>query len=208
MFRMINKHEEFFDYLVTNAENFRTAAVMARNVMEDVSKLDGHVNDIINLEHEADKVTREIAQKMRSVFITPIDREDFYMLASNLDDCIDDIQDVLMSVHLYRAPQGGEGAVKLTEILIAMAEEMKVLFGLLKNIDKNEMEISERAVHLNQLESEGDCIYREAISSLFDGTHDVMEIIKWKQIIEALEDTVDQGEKVGNIIKEVVMKYA
>ena len=83
-----------------------------------------------------------------------------------------------------------------------------MIFNLLKDIDGNETEISERAVRLNRLESEADRVYREAISDLFDGSHEVMEIIKWKEIIEALENTADQGEKVANLIKEVVMKYA
>ena len=208
MFSMINKHEEFFDYLVTNAEFFYKGAVLTKEVLKDGTKLDGRIQDVIDLEHAADHVTHEIVMKMKKVFITPIDREDFYNLACNLDDCVDDIQDVLMSVHMYHAGYGGKSPVRMAEILIEMASELKVIFNLLKDIDGNETEISERAVRLNRLESEADRVYREAISDLFDGSHEVMEIVKWKEIIEALENTADQGEKVANLIKEVVMKYA
>ena len=74
--------------------------------------------------------------------------------------------------------------------------------------DKNETEITERARKINRLESEADTIYRAIISDLFDGTHEAVEIIRWKEIMETMEETADQAERVGNLIKEVVMKYA
>lgn len=208
MFKLVNKHEEFFDYLVSNAETFHRGAVMAKEVLQDVSKLDAHNKEGIQLEKDADKVTREIVRKMKKVFITPIDREDFYSLTCNLDDCVDDIKDVLMSLQLYHAGIGGELPLRMADILVQMSSEMISLFHLLKDIDRNEGDIAERALKINRLESEADAVYRQFVFDLFDGTHDVMEIIRWKEIIEALETTADQAEKVGNIIKEVVMKYA
>ena len=145
---------------------------------------------------------------MQHVFITPIDREDFYLLTSSLDDCVDDIQDVIMSLKLYHAGIGWELPFRMADILIDMSGEMIVLFRLLKDIDKNEQEILQRARKLNELESEGDEVYRKVIFDLFDGTHEVMEIIRWKEIMEAMENACDQAEKVANLIKEVVMKYA
>ena len=198
MFSLVNKHEEFFDFLVTNAEYFHKGTVMAKEVLQDPS----------NLEHSADRVTHEITTKMRHVFITPIDREDFFLLTSTLDDCVDDVQDVVLSLKLYHAGIGWELPLRMSEILIEMSNELIILFRLLKDIDKNETEIGERTRKINSLESEGDAVYRNAISDLFDGTHEGMEIIRWKEIMEAMEDTANRAEKVGNLIKEVVMKYA
>ena len=208
MFSLVNKHEEFFDFLVTNAEYFHKGALMAREELQDPTKLEKYLKEVKNLEHAADRVTHDIAAKMRHVFITPIDREDFFMLTSTLDDCVDDIQDVVLSMKLYHAGIGSKLPVRMSDILVEMAEELIVLFRLLKDIDKNEIEIGQRTRKLNQLESEGDAIYRQSISDLFDGSHDVMEIIRWKEIMEAMEDTCDRAEKVSNLIKEVVMKYA
>lgn len=77
MFSLVNKHEEFFDFLVTNAEYFHKGTLMAREVLQDPSKLERYVKDVKALEHSADKVTHEISAKMRHVFITPIDRGGF-----------------------------------------------------------------------------------------------------------------------------------
>lgn len=212
MFSLVNKHEEFFDFLVTNAEYFHKGTLMAREVLQDPSKLERYVKDVKALEHSADKVTHEISAKMRHVFITPIDREDFFLLTTTLDDCVDDIQDVVMCLKLYHAGIGSKLPMRMADILVEMSSELIVLFRLLKSIDKNETEIGERTRKINALESEGesegDEIYRNAISDLFDGTHEVMEIIRWKEIMEAMEDTANRAEKVGNLIKEVVMKYA
>lgn len=208
MFSLVNKHEEFFDYLVTNAEYFHKGTVMAREVMHDLSKLDRYIKDARELEHAADAVTTEILARMKRVFITPIDREDFYMLTSNLDDCVDDMQDVVLSLKLYHAGLSGAQPLRMADILVEMSSELIVLFQLLKDIDKNEAEIAQRTLRVNQLESEADEVYRTVISDLFDGSHEVMEIIRWKEIMETMETAADQAEKVGNIIKEVVMKYA
>ena len=208
MFSLVNKHEEFFDFLVTNAEYFHKGTVMAREVLQDPAKLERYTKEVKNLEHSADKVTHDISAKMRHVFITPIDREDFFLLTTSLDDCVDDIQDVVMSLKLCHAGIGSKLPLRMADILVEMSSEMIVLFRLLKDIDKNETEIAERTRKINALESEGDEIYRNAISDLFDGTHEVMEIIRWKEIMEAMEDTANRAEKVGNLIKEVVMKYA
>lgn len=208
MFSLVNKHEEFFDYLVTNAEYFHKGTVMAREVMHDLSKLDRYIKDARELEHAADAVTTEILARMKRVFITPIDREDFYMLTSNLDDCVDDMQDVVLSLKLYHAGLSGEQPLRMADILVEMSSELIALFRLLKDIDKNEAEIAQRTLRVNQLESEADEVYRTVISDLFDGSHEVMEIIRWKEIMETMETAADQAEKVGNIIKEVVMKYA
>ncbi len=208
MFSLVNKHEEFFDFLVTNAEYFHKGTLMAREVLQDPSKLEKYSKEVKNLEHAADRVTHDISAKMRHVFITPIDREDFFMLTSTLDDCVDDVQDVVLSLKLYHAGIGWDLPLRMADILVEMSDEMIILFRLLKNIDKNETEIGQRTRKLNSLESEGDAVYRQAISELFEGGHEVMDIIRWKEIMEAMEDTANRAEKVANLIKEVVMKYA
>lgn len=208
MFSLVNKHEEFFDFLVTNAEYFHKGTVLARDVLQDPAKLERSIKEVRNLEHSADEVTHNISARMRHVFITPIDREDFFLLTTTLDDCVDDIQDVVLSLKLYHAGIGSQMALRMADILVNMSSELIVLFRLLKEIDKNETEIGERARKINALESEGDEVYRNTISALFDGTHEVMEIIRRKEIMEAMEETANRAEKVGNLIKEVVMKYA
>lgn len=208
MFSLVNKHEEFFDYLVLNAQNFHKSVLLAKEVLQDISTLERNGREATKLEHAGNKITIDIVARMKKVFITPIDREDFYLLTRRLDDCLDDVKDVVLSLRIYHASASWDEPIKVVEILEKMAVQLVEVMRLLKDIDKNEKEIAQCTRVINQLESEADVIYRGAISELFDGTHEIIDIIRWKEIMEGLETTANQVENVGNLIKEVVMKYA
>lgn len=208
MFSLVNKHEEFFDYLVLNAQNFHKSVLLAKEVLQDISTLERNGREATKLEHAGNKITIDIVARMKKVFITPIDREDFYLLTRRLDDCLDDVKDVVLSLRIYHASASWDEPIKVVEILEKMAVQLVEVMRLLKDIDKNEKEIAQCTRVINQLESEADVIYRVAISELFDGTHEIIDIIRWKEIMEGLETTANQVENVGNLIKEVVMKYA
>ena len=99
-------------------------------------------------------------------------------------------------------------AVDIVDQLELMGKELRDIFSLLKNIDKNEAELMERANRLSKIETEVDNIYRREISRIFNGEMDLLDIIRWKDVLGTLEDTSDEVEELGNIIKEVTMKYA
>lgn len=208
MFSISNKHEEFFDYLMENAENFQRGALIAQEAMTDISKLPQHLDDIVQLEHKSDAINQDIIHKLSVIFITPIDREDFYRLTCHLEECIDCLQGALMRLSIYHIDRLIPSAAKIMEQIVVMADELKALFSLLKNIDRNEAELMARADHLSKLESEIDQIYRKELSELFDGKKDLFDVIRWKDILATLEETSDKIEELSNIIKEVTMKYA
>lgn len=208
MFNISNKHEEFFDYLMDNAENFHRGALIAQEAMTDISKLPQHLDEIVQLEHKSDQTNQEIINKLSVIFITPIDREDFYRLTCHLEECIDYLQGALMRLNMYHIENLLPVAAKITEQIVQMAEVLKTIFSLLKNIDRNEAALMEKAESLSRLESDVDHIYREAISNLFDGKKDLFDVIRWKDILGTLEEAADKVEALGNIIKEVTMKYA
>ena len=186
MFNISNKHEEFFDYLLDNAENFHRGALIAKEAMTDISKLPQHLDEIVQLEHKSDATNQEIIHKLSVIFITPIDREDFYRLTCHLEECIDCLQGALMRLNMYHIEELLPVAAKISEQLVQMAEHLKIIFSLLKNIVRNEAQLMEHAESLSRLESDVDRIYREAISDLFDGKKDLFDVIRWKDILGTL----------------------
>ena len=208
MFNFTNKDNEFFDLFVESARYFYQGALMMDEVMLDYSKAGEKVKDIINLEHQADEVNDRIIDKLNMTFITPIDREDIYALANGLDDGVDNLQGTLQRVVMYRTGEALEGAVSLTKLIIESTEEIIKAFSLLKNIKKNQVQILEATHKIENLESEGDRIYRHEVANLFEQATDPIELIKWKDILENLEDTLDHCEKISDMIRGVVMKYA
>lgn len=208
MFSVSNKHEEFFDYLIANAENFHNGALICDDVMKDVSTIKEKLPQIEALEEKADSINGEVIMKLCKVFITPIDREDFYKLTCALEDCIDPLQGALIRVNVYHVTTNSEAATEIAARLVDMGEEMKKAFALLKSIDKNEAELMERANNLSKLESEVDDIYRRELSRLFSGDVEILDVVRWKDILETLEEASDHVEELANAIKEVTMKYA
>ncbi len=208
MFSVSNKHEEFFDYLIANAENFHNGALICDDVMKDVSTIKEKLPQIEALEEKADSINGEVIMKLCKVFITPIDREDFYKLTCALEDCIDPLQGALIRVNVYHVTNNSEAATEIAARLVDMGEEMKKAFALLKSIDKNEAELMERANNLSKLESEVDDIYRRELSRLFSGDVEILDVVRWKDILETLEEASDHVEELANAIKEVTMKYA
>ena len=203
-----NKHEEFFDYLIANAENFHNGALICDDVMKDVSTIKEKLPQIEALEEKADSINGEVIMKLCKVFITPIDREDFYKLTCALEDCIDPLQGALIRVNVYHVTNNSEAATEIAARLVDMGEEMKKAFALLKSIDKNEAELMERANNLSKIESEVDDIYRRELSRLFSGDVEILDVVRWKDILETLEEASDHVEELANAIKEVTMKYA
>ena len=140
MFSLVNKHEEFFDYLVLNAQNFHKSVLLAKEVLQDISTLERNGREATKLEHAGNKITIDIVARMKKVFITPIDREDFYLLTRRLDDCLDDVKDVVLSLRIYHASASWDEPIKVVEILEKMAVQLIEVMRLLKDIDKNEKE--------------------------------------------------------------------
>lgn len=208
MFNFANKDNEFFDLFVESARYFYQGALMMDEVMLDYSKAAEKVKDIIQLEHEADEVNDKIIDKLNMTFITPIDREDIYALANGLDDGVDNLQGTLQRLVMYRTGEALAGAVSLTKLIIEATEEIIKAFSLLKSIRKNQVQILEATHKIESLESEGDRIYRHEVAYLFEQATDPIELIKWKDILENLEETLDHCEKISDMIRGVVMKYA
>ena len=125
-----------------------------------------------------------------------------------LDDGVDNLQGTLQRIVMYRTGKAMSGAVTLTKLLIESTEEIIRAFSLLKNIRKNQAQILEATHKIGRLESEGDRVYRHEVDYLFDKEKDPIELIKWKDILENLENTLDHCEKIADMLRGVVMKYA
>jgi Phosphate transport regulator (distant homolog of PhoU) len=176
--------------------------------MNDHTKIGEKITQIANLEHKADDHNDAIVDKLNQTFITPMDREDIYAMANMLDDGVDFIQGILERMMLYRTGKPSEGAVELSRLLSDCSEEIVKAFDLLKNINGNQHKILDHTRKVVVLESEGDRIYRQEVAHLFTSGGDTLEIIKWKEVLEYLEDALDHYEKIADLLRGVVMKYA
>ncbi len=218
MFNFSRKDTEFFDLFVENAKFFHLGAVMLDALIKDPNKSLEHIEEILGLESSADEVNEKIINKLNLSFITPIDREDIFYVASELGNGIDILQGALQRIIMYHAGHSTRRSPDLTKLLVDGTNELVKAFKLLSDVKTNQREILDAVHKVADYESKGDLIYRAEIGILFDeaveaakeqgASRAVIHLIKWKDILEDVEEALDHTKKVSDMIRGAVMKYA
>jgi uncharacterized protein Yka (UPF0111/DUF47 family) len=198
------KEREFFDLFEEAAANIVRSSEIFEQMLENWPDAGGLGRDLVVCEQDGDRITHDIIQRLNSTFVTPIDREDIYALASALDDIVDYIEEVSDYLQLYRIEAPMEQAQAQARILHQACTAISEAVPRLRTY----RDIHHFTVEINRLENEGDRITREAIASLFERGIDPMMVIRWKDIFERLEDAIDSTEKVANILENIVIKNA
>ncbi|ADY55969.1 putative phosphate transport regulator [Syntrophobotulus glycolicus DSM 8271] len=210
MFGLKSREDQFFKLFNQTADLLCQSTRCLLNLVSDFSpdKLPTSMSKITDLEHQADDVTSRIIDKLNHTMVTPIDREDIYKLATFLDNVIDFIQGAIERMVVYKASTPPQGAIELTKVLDECAKIIKDSFSYLPNIRSGRQHILENVAKVSVLESDADKLYRKEVGRLFDEEKNILEIIKWKEILEHLENAADYCEDIGDFIKGVVLKYA
>ena len=162
----------------------------------------GLARDILKAEQEGDRITHDIVQRLNSTFVTPIDREDIYGLATQMDDIVDYTEEAADFLGLYKIEAPMEQAQSLTKVLVASCDQLSQGLESLpgfKDLDRYWIEI-------HRLENEGDRISRDAVASLFSNGIDPMVVIRWKDMFAVLEEAIDATETAAQIIEGIVIK--
>jgi len=204
-FRFLPREEDFYDLFVDVATRTAEASKLLRALL--VEKPDSttyHVDAIRKLENECDELTHEVVRRLDRTFITPIDREDIHLISSDLDDVMDRIDATARRAKIFRVGQSPEGV----DALCAMVEDvtLEVLKAVTALRDGND--VMQHCIRAKRLEEEGDAIYHDMLSKLFDTETDPIRLIKWKEMFDMLEQAVDQAEDVANAIESIVLKHA
>jgi hypothetical protein len=207
-FTLKPKEEKFFEYLVESAKLLKDCADVLCNAMDSTEGVEDYVKEINKLEQSVDDVTERIIGKLNKTFITPIDREDIYAIAQKLDDVADYIQGIIQRMHLYNTGPASEGAKELARVIVNATKQIGKAFDQLSTLKKHRLKLQARCGRIVALEAEGDRLYREEVGKLFRECKDPIEIIKWKEILTSLEETLDICEDIANLLKGLVLKYA
>ena len=203
--RLLPRNEEFFDLFTEVATRNKEAAKHLSDLFEAApDRRTPHVEAIKRLEHEADQVTHEVVNRLDRTFITPLDREDIHQLASDLDDVMDAMDGTARRAQIFRLGITPAGVRRLIEVIQRMMAVLAEAVGRLKKGD----DVMRYCVEAKQLEEEGDAIYHESLGQLFEKERDAIELIKWKEIYDDLEATLDQAEDVANVVESITIKHA
>jgi predicted phosphate transport protein (TIGR00153 family) len=203
-FRLIPKEERFYDDFVALAEEIRHGAASLEEMLAPAQPLWDKADEIKEIEHKCDFLTHEIIQRLHRTFVTPLDREDIFALARSLDDVMDAIDATAAIVRLYQISVVRQDARDLARIIMASAEQV---VKAMKALERKKG-VAEPAIEINRLENEADRAHQNAVRKLFEEEKDPVQIMKWKEILDFLEDATDRCEDVANVLEGVVVKHA
>lgn len=202
-FRLIPKEEKFFGDFVTLADRIVSGATaLERMLASDPPAWDAALQ-IKEIEHECDVLAHEIIQRLNRTFVTPIDREDIHALATSLDDVMDAIDAAANVVRRFRISTVRYGARELASLIWQSTMQVRVAAEALERRDG----VHARAVEVNRLENVADDVHDEALKRLFDEERDALTVIKWKEVLDLLEEATDRCEDVANVLEGVVVKH-
>jgi uncharacterized protein len=201
-FSLLPRDRTFFDLFIEAGKNTVNAARLLDAMMNQWPEDGGLSRQIVEAENEGDRITHEIVKRLNTTFVTPIDREDIYGLATQMDDIVDFTEEAADFLGLYKIEAPMEQATALTKVLVASCEQLAMGLENLrefKDLDKYWIEI-------HRLENEGDRISRDAVASLFSNGIDPMVVIRWKDMFAVLENAIDATETAAQILEGIVIK--
>jgi uncharacterized protein len=201
-FRIIPRDEGFFDLFNELSTKLIASAALLRDLFSHPEQLDELAGRIKDIEHEADHITHEVSTRLDKSFITPLDREDIHSLTQELDNVVDLINGTARRAQMFHLEESREPARRLCELLMASVRQLEKAVTAIK--DPRTVAVATREV--KRLEAEGDTVYHTAMGQLFAGRPDPLDVMKWKEIYDTIEETLDRCQTVAIVLESISLK--
>ncbi len=193
---------EFYDLFVEAADHLVGGVALVAEMLAESADVEGVAERMRTAEHAADETTHAIVRKVNSTFVTPFDREDIYALASGLDDVMDEMEEAVDMILLYQPKVMPPEMLSQVEVLQQCAELTTAAMPRLRSMQS----LEDYWIEINRLENTGDKNHRRIMALLFSGEYKAVELLKLKDIAEALESAVDAFETVANTVEQIAVK--
>ncbi len=207
-FRLIPRDESFYPLFNEAAENVAECARRLRDLLEEFPDSGEAVVDkvarVTDCERLGDEITRKILRQLNSSFVTPFDREDIHALTEEMDDVVDEMQAAADLLVLHNVEKALPEIKELGDILVEAAETNLSLIRKLPKLRGLDAELEA----IDQLESSADKAYRRAVAHLFSGEYKAFNVLKWKDVVEAIEASVNAIENISDIVESIALKHA
>jgi uncharacterized protein Yka (UPF0111/DUF47 family) len=205
---LLPREEHFFDLLERGAGLAReVGGLLADCCAASPGDREALVARMHQIEHEADAVIAEVYEALNRTFVTPLDRSDIYQLAAALEGIVDDVFATALQFVVHAMEDLPPGSCDLAALIRRACEAVEAAVSDLRGL-KDSARIREQCALLDRLESEGDRIFRTRIAEMFRTEHDAIRLIKHKEFLEGLEETLDACDDVGHALRTIVIKNA
>jgi hypothetical protein len=205
MFHLLPRDTVFYDLFEGMSGHGVKAAKYAEQLAQNFPEISDSIRRIREEEHAADQLAHQALERLDRTFITPFDREDIHTLIGELDDIVDGVDALAKRFPLFHVKQMEESFLKQTGVLIKATQMVDEAVKRLRRSRKL-TDLSDALIEIHTQESLGDDNHHAAMSRLFDGSVDTLEVIKWKELYDLIEDAIDGCEDVGNTLERIVLK--
>ena len=202
-FRLVPTDDRFFGLFNASAQNVELCAERMLDLVQQPNAA-GLFELVQESERRGDELTSDILHRLDTTFVTPFDREDIHALAEELDDVVDDIYQVGALLRVIPLKETLPELVEQAELLVQMARQTTALIARLQSMKDTKGLLDA----IDRLESDGDAVYRRALGRLFSGEFEALDVIKWKDIISAMEGALNTLEDIGDVVESIVLKHA
>jgi predicted phosphate transport protein (TIGR00153 family) len=202
-FRLVPSDDAFFGLFNDSAANVAECARRLRDLLTEPTNPAAH-DKVVACERKGDEIVHTILQRLNTTFVTPFDREDIHALAEELDDVVDDMLEVSHRMQISGIGTALPELKEQADLVVQCAEETQQLLAQLESMK----EVQPHLDAIDRLESEGDAVHRRILARLFGGEFEALEVIRWKDVIEAMEAALNTLEDISDIVESIVLKHA
>jgi predicted phosphate transport protein (TIGR00153 family) len=206
-FSLVPRDRRFYGLFADLARRLVQTSETLVDLLEHYENVEMKTIRLKELEHEADNVTHEIYRLVHQSFVTPLDREDIAALAQSMDDVVDFLEGAATSLRVYRIDKPTTPSLGLADIARLQCVQLERAIGILGQRGRLR-EILEQVKEINRLENEADALFLSAMGELFDGEWSTIDVIKWRDIYDLLEEATDSCESVAHALEAIVLKHA
>jgi uncharacterized protein len=194
--------ESFYELFAQMAAHLVEGAGMLASLLDADGDRPAIAERMRDIEHQADETTHEIVRRVNSTFVTPFDREDIYRLAGDLDDVMDYMEEAVDLVLLYEIGELPSEFAAQVDVIQRATELTADAMPRLRTMK----DLEEYWIEINRLENQGDRSHRRMVARLFNGSYDALQVLKLKDIVDALEQATDALEHVANTVEQIAVK--
>jgi predicted phosphate transport protein (TIGR00153 family) len=204
-FRFRPTDNSFYDFFTKAASNLVRGTELLSELAISKADFATIAEKLEDVEHDSDRITHDVYNKINSTFITPFDREDIYRLASTLDDVMDHIEAAGNLVYLYGLTKLPALPRELHDLVQVLDQQARVTAAAMPRL-RAMKDLKEYWVEINRLENDGDRAYRMCLVRLFSGEYDALQVLKMKEVADELEKACDAFEHVANTVEQIAVK--
>ena len=204
---LIPRSGRFYELFDQSTRNLVVASEALADLLEHFENVEAKTAHLKDLEHEGDEITHEIYLQVHQTFVTPFDREDIAALAQRMDDVMDFIEGASTAIITYGITQPTAAARGLADLIRLQCVQLEKAVSVLRHKGRLKS-ILEQLKEINRLENEADSLFLNSMAELFRGEMSPVDIIKWRDIYDQLEQATDSAEQVAHVLEAIVLKHA